>query len=116
MKSDVRRRQIESLVKQALGRFLLDYSDQPVVRLINLTQVKISPDLAYAKIYYSLLDSATHKEKAFLFFREQNFKLRQRLAAKVNLRNTPELQFIFDDTEERAWALDKLIDQAIGEV
>ncbi len=114
MKSEIRKRQIESVICQALGRFLLDYNDQRVVKFINLTQVCVSPDLAYAKVYYSLLDSGINKVEAEEFFKQEGFKLRRRLAAGVNLRVTPQLRFIFDDTEERAWALDRLIDQAIG--
>ncbi len=110
MKSEVRRRQIESRLRQALGRFLLDYNDQAeVVKYINLIDIRISPDLAYAQVYYSLLDSASYRQPAELFFRQYGFKLRQRLAQRINLRITPELRFIYDDTEEKAWKIDQLL-------
>lgn len=115
MKNQIKLRQIESLLRQALGRFLLDFQDDDVVKFINLTEVKISPDLAYAKVFYTLLASSEHQEAAANFFETNHAKLRKRLASGLNLRITPQLNFLFDDTEEKAAYIDQLIDAALSD-
>lgn len=113
MKNQVKKQQVESRLKQALGRFLLDFHDEAVVKFINLTEVKISPDLAYAKVFYTLLASEDHQAAAAEFFKANTAKLRKRLARSLNLRITPQLNFCFDNTEEKAAYLDSLIEQAL---
>ncbi|MBO4423633.1 MAG: 30S ribosome-binding factor RbfA [Clostridia bacterium] len=77
----------------------------------------ISPDLKYAKIYFSFLDPATPEEaeeirkdiKAGLI--SAHGFIRRELAASLNLRVTPELTFIADTSAEYGCHVDEVLRQ-----
>lgn len=67
---------------------------------ISVTGVEVTADLAYAKVHYSVLGaSAPDLQKGLV---SASGHIRSELAARLNLRNTPKLTFIKDDTAERA--------------
>jgi ribosome-binding factor A len=76
---------------------------------ITVTNVRVSPDLAIARIYLSFLAA---KNKALLMdtIEEKNKTIRQLLGERVRhqLRIVPQLQFFLDDTAEYAEKMDKL--------
>ena len=63
---------------------------------ISITAVDVTADLKYAKVYYSFL-RGDKKEIAQGLKSSAGF-LRRHIAQKMNLRVTPELSFIFDDS------------------
>jgi ribosome-binding factor A len=76
---------------------------------ITITDVKMSPDLGFAKVYLSFL--LTENKKAMLAkVREQKSKLRGLLGnvIKKQVRIIPELEFYIDDTIEHATRMEEL--------
>ena len=71
----------------------------PIVRgsLVTVTAVRISPDFSYAKIYVSILEEADRAPMMAALKKAAGF-VRHELGQKVDLRYTPELQFIMDDS------------------
>ena len=65
--------------------------------MISITAVETTPDLKYAKIYISLLSGGDGKE-LFKGLRSAAGYLRRELGRALNLRNTPELSFVRDDS------------------
>ena len=65
--------------------------------MISVTAVETTPDLKYAKIYISLLSGGDGKE-LFKGLRSAAGYLRRELGRALNLRNTPELSFVRDDS------------------
>lgn len=78
--------------------------------MITVTQCDVSGDLKYAKIYFSLLDSDDEQVKEV----KQGLKsarglIRHEIAARLNMRITPELTFIYDNAIERGAHIFKLL-------
>lgn len=78
--------------------------------MITVTQCDVSGDLKYAKIYFSLLDSDDEAVKEV----KQGLKsarglIRHEIAAKLNMRITPELTFIYDNAIERGANIFRLL-------
>ena len=65
--------------------------------MISVTAAETTPDLKYAKIYISLLTGGDGKE-LFKGLRSASGYLRRELGRALNLRNTPELSFVRDDS------------------
>lgn len=82
--------------------------------MLTLTDVEVSSDLAYAKVYFTLLgdDEARIGTEAGLK-RAAGF-LRSQLGQRIKIYVTPELQFIYDDSVERGVRLSQLIDKAVA--
>lgn len=92
-------RLIQREISELLER---EVNDPRLSRLISVTEVTLSPDLKYAKVFVSTIGSEINKEDMLAGFNKASGFLRKELAARLNLRHTPELSFHYDDSIERA--------------
>ena len=65
--------------------------------MISVTKVKVTPDLKYAKVYVSVLNSK-NLDKTIQGLKDSSGFIRSRVAKTINLRITPELVFEYDDS------------------
>ncbi|WP_312495717.1 30S ribosome-binding factor RbfA, partial [Anaerosporobacter sp.] len=72
--------------------------------------VEVAPDLKHAKVYISVLGDEEKKQSTYEGLRSAAPYLRTLLAKTVNLRNTPELTFVMDQSIEYGVNMSKLID------
>ena len=79
-----------------------------VTGMISVTKVKVTPDLKYAKVYVSILNSKNIKETMDGLKKSSGF-IRSELAKRINLRNTPELVFEIDDSMEYGAKIDSIL-------
>ena len=79
-----------------------------VTGLISVTKVKVTPDLKYAKIFVSIMNSKNIQETMEGLKKSSGF-IRTELAKRINLRNTPELTFAIDDSIEYGAKIDSIL-------
>ncbi len=79
-----------------------------ITGLISVTKVKVTPDLKYAKVYVSILNSKNINETMEGLKKSSGF-IRTELARRINLRNTPELVFEIDDSMEYGAKIDSIL-------
>ena len=81
--------------------------------MVSVTAVETTPDLKYAKIYISVLDKSASAQ-ALKGLKSASGYLRRELGRALNLRNTPELTFVRDDSIDKgAHILDMLRDPEV---
>ena len=81
--------------------------------MISVTAVETTPDLKYAKIYVSVLDKSASAQ-ALKGLKSAAGYLRRELGAAVQLRYTPQLQFVADDSiQQGAHILEMLRDPEV---
>ncbi len=81
--------------------------------LLTITHVDTTSDLRYSKIYVSALDKSQEKDM-MKGLKSASGYLRRELGAAINLRYTPELQFIADDSiQQGAHILEMLRDPSV---
>ena len=78
--------------------------------MISVTRVKVTPDLKYAKVYVSMLNSKS-VEKTMQGLKDSAGFMRSQVARMVNLRITPELVFEYDDSIEHGERIDNILKQ-----
>lgn len=83
-----------------------------VTGMISVTKVKVTPDLKYAKVYISILNSKNIKETMEGLKKSSGF-IRSELAKRINLRNTPELVFEIDDSIEYGAKIDSILKEIL---
>lgn len=90
---------VASLVKEELSMIFLHKIQDPKLGVITITNVKLSPDLRYAKVYISVYDKANRKA---LLNKVDDMKgmIRSELAQRITIRFVPELNFFIDDTND----------------
>lgn len=92
---------INEEVSKELTQILRTVKDPRVSgAFISISSVDVSADLAFAKVYYSILSGDSPEVKKGLI--SASGYIRSELAKRLNLRNTPKLNFLEDDVTERA--------------
>ena len=66
-------------------------------------------------MYVSVLGTPTEKEASLEGLRSAHGFLQRRVASELRLKNTPELDFVLDDTAERAFRLERLLEEEAAE-
>ena len=73
--------------------------------------VEVAPDLKTCKAYISVLGNEAAVEDTIAGLKSASAYIRRQLAASVNLRNTPEIHFIADQSIEYGVRMSHLIDE-----
>ena len=85
----------------------------PRVGMVTITGVELTPDYAYATVYFSVLpDDEAAVANTLAGLRHAAGFLRSQLGRRVRIHTTPELRFVHDVSVERGMAMSKLIDEA----
>ena len=100
---------INEEIQKELASLLRNLKDPRVnATMISITRVETTPDLRYAKVYASFLDESKAND-ALKGLKSASGYLRRELGRALNLRNTPELTFVRDDSiDQGAHILDML--------
>ena len=98
----------EELKKEISHIISFELKNPEATGLISVTKVKITPDLKFAKIYVSMLNSKS-KEKTLGALKKSSGFIRSEIAKRVNLRITPELIFEEDDSMEYGERIDSIL-------
>lgn len=112
MVDKTKKKRIEESIKREIGKILLTHPKHPIFTRITITAVDVSPDLATSKIFFSVFNKEELVE-AKKTLKEEAWFLRKLLASSLNLRLTPKLNFVYDDSLERGQRLAELIDSGV---
>jgi len=109
-----RRRKIESELQRVLAELIAREVKDPRVGNVTITGVSLAADMSAARIFYAPFAS-THPQAQVQsgLSRAAGF-LRGEVGRRLGLRHAPRLDFVFDDTAERAARLTSLIDRAVA--
>ena len=106
---------IDEEYKKVLSQIIgYELKNPNVTGLISVTKVKVTPDLKYAKVYVSIMNSKNIKETMEGLKKSSGF-IRSELAKRINLRNTPELTFEIDDSIEYGAKIDSILKEIMPE-
>jgi ribosome-binding factor A len=85
----------------------------PRVGLVTITGVELTPDYAYATVYFSVLpDDEQTLASTIAGLKHAAGFLRSQLGRRVRIHTTPELRFVHDRSIERGMSMSRLIDEA----
>ena len=108
----------DEILKECANIFRTELKDPRISTMVSVTKVDTTSDLSYSKIYVSIMGDDEQKKEVLEGLKNAAGFIRGRIASSVNLRNTPELRFILDDSLEYSLKMSKLISDAnkgIGE-
>lgn len=114
MASD-RMRRVDEAVRQVLSDAVAQDLQDPRIGFVTMTSVKTSPDLRHARVYVSVLGDEAQRASTLAGLRSAHGALQRRLALKLRMKRTPTLEFLYDDTTDRAMQLEQLIKREAGE-
>jgi len=100
-------------IKRELSMLIRNEIKDPRVSMVSILDVEITKDLSKAKVFFDALNQDEHEACEKGLNNAAGF-LRRELGRAIQLRNTPALTFIYDDTEQRANDLSVMIDKAVS--
>ncbi len=96
-----RQQRINQLIRDEIDRLLRHETDDPLLStMISVTEVEVTQDLQKAKIYVSFLDDE-HEAAIMARLRKAARFFRREVAERLNLRHTPEFDFVYDPSIAR---------------
>ena len=108
-KNENRLNRINEELKKEISQIIsFELKNPDATGLISITKVKITPDLKYAKVYVSLLNSK-NEDKTIEALKNSAGFIRSLIAKRINLRITPKLVFEKDDSMEYGMKIDSIL-------
>lgn len=114
-KNSIKNTRINSEVMREISQIIrTELKDPRVSTMTSVTDVNVTTDLKYCTVYVSVLGGKEEADKTLEGLRKAGGFIRYELAHRLNLRNTPELKFVIDNSLEYGMKMDKLIDEVIS--
>lgn len=111
-KNSVKNTRINGEVLKELSNIIRSEIKDPRINpMTSVVSVEIAPDLKTCKAYISVLGDEKSQQDTIAGLKSAEGYIRRELARTVNLRNTPEIKFILDQSIEYGINMSKLIDE-----
>jgi len=109
MPRSYRRERLNERIKELLGELVQTRLKDPRIGLVTITAVDIAPDYSSAKVYFTVMgDEAARAESRKGLESAKSF-LRKAVGGELELRQSPELRFLYDETLDRAMRIDQVL-------
>ena len=110
-KNSIKNTRINGEVQKELSTIIRNEIKDPRIHpMTSVMAVEVAPDLKTCKAYISVLGEKEAKEATIKGLKSAEGYIRLQLAHNMNLRNTPEIRFILDESIEYGVTMSKLID------
>lgn len=115
-KTSHKNQRVNGEVQRELSRIInMEIKDPRINPMTSVTDVIVTPDLKYCKAYISVLGDEESAKDTLEGLVSATGYIRRELARSINLRNTPELTFVMDNSIEYGVEMSRKIDEIIGD-
>ena len=115
MSSDFKRTdRISSSMQKALSQIIRDEVKDPRVSMVTIQAVRTVRDLSQATVYFTVMPGSDRQQAEQALKKAAGF-IRHQLGRTIDLRNVPELHFVYDTSIEEGSRLQSLIEAAVRE-
>lgn len=108
MKKTRRTSKVGAMIRDALVEVLRNDLKSAPLGLVSITEVDVSPDLHFARVFISGYDEKETQQKV-KELQDAKSRIRGFLGKRIHLRYTPELDFKYDETTMRASRIEALL-------
>lgn len=111
-KNSIKNTRINSEVQRELSEIISrEIKDPRIHPMTTVVAVEVTPDLKYCKAYISVLGSGEAGKETIKGLKSAEGFVRRQLAGRINLRNTPEITFVLDQSIEYGVNMTHLINE-----
>lgn len=93
--------------QQVISEILLEEVKDPNLKFVTITGCDITNDLSFCKVYFTTLSE--DKDEVLNSLKSASSFIRGEISKRVEIRHTPELRFIFDESIEYGNKIEKII-------
>ena len=114
-KNSIKNTRVNAEVQHELANLIREGIKDPRIHpMTSVTAVEVAPDLKTCRAYICVMGNEEAKKNTIAGLKSAEGYIRRQLAKNINLRNTPEIRFILDESIEYGVAMSKLIDEVTG--
>lgn len=107
----IKTERLSNVLHKEISNILMTEIKDEDLKFVTITKVDLSSDLSYAKVYFTCLDN-DKREKVFKDINNARRYIRSELMRrKIEMRNIPELNFIYDDSIEYGNKIESIIEK-----
>ena len=110
-KNSIKNTRVNGEVQRELSRIISrEIKDPRIAPMTSVVAVEVAPDLKSCKAYISVLGDEQAQQDTLAGLKSAVGYIRRELARTINLRNTPEIRFVLDQSIEYGVNMSKFID------
>ena len=110
-KNSIKNTRVNGAVQKELSTIIhSEIKDPRIHPMTSVTAVEVAPDLKTCKAFISVLGSEESKQSTIKGLKSAEGYIRRELAHTLNMRNTPEIKFVLDQSIEYGVRMSKKID------
>lgn len=114
-KNSIKSTRINGEVQKVLAEVIRgEIKDPRISPMTSVVAVEVAPDLKTCKAYISVLGDEEARQATLRGLKSAEGFIKNRLAKTINLRNTPEITFVMDQSIEYGVHMSRLIDEVNG--
>lgn len=114
-KNSVKNTRVNTEVQHVLAEVIRgEIKDPRISPLTSVVAVEVAPDLKSCKAWISVLGGEEEREATLKGLKSAEGFIRSRLAKTINLRNTPDITFVMDQSIEYGVNMSRKIDEVMG--
>lgn len=115
-KNSIKNTRINAEVQKELSNIIRgEIKDPRIHPMTSVVAVEVAPDLKYCKAYISVLGDEEAQKNTILGLKSASAFIRTKLAKSVNLRNTPQITFVLDQSIAYGVHMTRLIDEVAAQ-
>jgi ribosome-binding factor A len=104
-------KRVNDLIRMHVCNLIERQINDPRVQGVTVTDVEVSPDTKYARVFYSLIGDDAQKAEVAEGLRSASGWLSRELGKRLRTRHTPHITFEFDESLERGDRMSRLLDE-----
>ncbi|MFH0947935.1 MAG: 30S ribosome-binding factor RbfA [Elusimicrobiota bacterium] len=108
--SELRCARINQVLKERISEIFIRYL-RDEIGFTTITDVKVTPDLRNATVYYSVIGSDDEKKKTTKFLENARPFINCEMGKSLHIKYTPVIKFEYDDTQEKASRVFELLNK-----
>lgn len=109
--SSIKQKRLEGIIRRNISDIVAFELKDPDVGFVTITDVEVSNDHSYAKVYVSFLGKDARNQAGLRALNRARGFIRTELSKRLDIRRTPELSFLIDRTMEEGRHIDDIIAQ-----
>lgn len=114
-KNSIKNTRVNGAVQKELSTIIhSEIKDPRIHPMTSVTAVEVAPDLKTCKAYISVLSEKQAKDSTIRGLKNAEGYIRRELARRLNLRNTPEIRFVLDESIEYGVNMSKKINDVMS--
>ena len=106
---------MQDFLREEISMIVQQEIKDPGIGFVTIIDVRMTEDLKYAKVYYSVYGSDEEKERTAQALKRATSYVKHLLGENVRMKYMPEITFVYDTDQERAARIDEIL-KKVGNV